>query len=217
MESQKQFYDLRAPDYLTGAPSDRRGSGTGIVLEDRRAIIDELRPRGDVLELGCGPGGFTRELARVATSVTAVDSSANMLARNAREVGASNVRYVQADVFDWVPDAQYDVVFFGFLLSHIPSQLFEPFWELVRACLPPTGRVAFADEDDRIAHYDDVRLVGDVSVARRTLVDGRGFDIVKVFWQPEPLAATLRDLGWDVEVRRVGESYLYGVGTLNPC
>jgi hypothetical protein len=32
VESQKRFYDLRAPDYLTGAPSDRlrAGSETGI-------------------------------------------------------------------------------------------------------------------------------------------------------------------------------------------
>lgn len=214
VESQKRFYDLRAPDYLTGASSDRRGTNpdTGIPTRDRRAIVDELDATGDVLELGCGPGGFTRELARRARSVTALDSSPKMLARNEREVDRPNIRYIQADVFEWVPDATYDVVFFGFLLSHVPPRLFESFWRLVRTCLRPGGRVALVDEDDRVAHCDDVRVADGVPVARRKLGDGRAFDIVKVFWEPRELAAQLRDLGWNVDVRRVGDSYLYGVG-----
>ena len=74
------------------------------------------------------------------------------------------------------------------------------------------GQVAFVDEDDRVAHYDEVRLVDGVPVARRRLEDGREFDIVKVFWEPHDLAAKLRDLGWTVNVSRVGDSYLYGAG-----
>ena len=204
IESQKRFYDLRAPDYATGAPSDRSGTerDTGIPDRDRRAIVDDLNATGGVLELGCGPGGFTRELARRARSVTAVDSSPKMLARNKFEVDRPNVRYLQADVFEWVPDATYDVVFFGFLLSHVPPGLFESFWRLVRTCLRPGGQVAFVDEDDRVAHYDDVRVADGVPVARRRLGDGREFDIVKVFWEPHDLAAQLRDLGWNVSVGR---------------
>jgi SAM-dependent methyltransferase len=214
IESQKRFYDLRAPDYLTGAPSDRKGTGrdTGVPERDRRTIIDELRLTGDVLELGCGPGGFTRELARHARSVTAVDSSPKMLARNELEVGRPNVRYIHADVFEWTPDTTYDGVFFGFFLSHVPPELFEAFWLLVRACLRTGGQVAFVDEDDRVAHFDDVRLDGGVPVARRRLGDGQEFDIVKVFWKPNELETKLRNLGWDMSVRCVGD-YLYGAGS----
>lgn len=214
IESQKRFYDLRAPDYLTGAPSDRRGTGcdTGIPERDRRTIVDELPLTGDVLELGCGPGGFTRELARHARLVTAVDSSSTMLARNELEVARPNVRYIHADVFEWVPDTTYDSVFFGFFLSHVPPALFESFWRLVRACLRSGGQVAFVDEDDRVAHYDDVRVADGVPVARRSLGDGQEFDIVKVFWKPHELETKLRNLGWDISVRCVGD-YLYGTGT----
>jgi len=217
VESQKRFYDLRAPDYLTGAPSDRlrAGSETGIPASERRAIVDDLRIAGTVLELGCGPGGFTRELARHARVVTAVDSSPAMLARNRNEVDQPNVRYVEADVFAWAPDGQYDVVFFGFLLSHIPPARLAAFWNLVGRCLGPDGRVAFVDEDDRGAHVDDVRDCNGTPTARRKLADGREFDIVKVFWNPSKLTMTLRDLGWNVDVRRVGDSYLVGEGSLD--
>src|SRR3954447_7869501 len=172
IEEQKRFYDLRAPDYLTAAPSDRRISGVPDPLVVG-ALVDELRPTGEVLELACGPGRFTRELARHARSVTAVDASTQMLARNATEVAQPNVRYVLADVFAWEPDATYDVVFFGFFLSHVPLGVFDSFWQRVRACLRKGGRVAFVDEDDRAVDRDDVRVLDDVPVARRTLRDGR--------------------------------------------
>jgi demethylmenaquinone methyltransferase/2-methoxy-6-polyprenyl-1,4-benzoquinol methylase len=117
---------------------------------------------------------------------------------------------VTADVFAWVPDRQYDAVFFGFWLSHVPPAMFEDFWSLVRACVRPEGPVAFVDEDDRAAGHDDARLVGGVPAARRTLSDGRQFDIVKLFWDPAALEQRLRELHWDVEIRRVGETFMYG-------
>ena len=211
IEEQKLYYDLRAPDYLTAAPSDRKGSGS---LDHQLfgALVDELNPAGEVLELGCGPGGFTRELARHARAVTALDASSQMLARNAIEVAQPNVRYVAADVFAWEPEGTYDVVFFGFLLSHIPPAAFRLFWHRVRACLREGGRVAFVDEDDRAAHYDEVRVLDDVPVARRRLSDGREFDVVKLFWNPEELEREVRALDWDVTIRRVGKAFLYGVG-----
>jgi SAM-dependent methyltransferase len=207
---QKNFYELRARDYLTSAPSDRRVAGT---LDHRLfgTLVDELNPTGAVLELACGPGGFTRELARHAASVTAVDASPTMLARNQAEVGQPNVRYVAADIFEWEPDSTYDVVFFGFFVSHVPPDAFEPFWRLVRACSREGGRVAFVDEDDRAADNDEVRVVDGVPVARRTLSDRREFDVIKVFWNPDELAARLRALGWDVTLRRVDPAFLYGV------
>jgi SAM-dependent methyltransferase len=216
VESQKRFYDLRAPDYLTGAPSDRRGTrpDRGVPAATRRLLVGELRPMGAVLELGCGPGGFTRELARHAQRVVAVDSSPQMLARNRREVSAANVSHIEADVFDWEPSDTYDLVFFGFLLSHVPPSLFERFWRLVDRCLRADGRVAFVDEDDRIAQVDDVRMAEGIPVASRKLADGQEFDIVKVFWKPRELATRLEELGWDIEIRPIGTSFIFGTGAM---
>jgi demethylmenaquinone methyltransferase/2-methoxy-6-polyprenyl-1,4-benzoquinol methylase len=214
IEAQKRFYELRAPDYLTGAASDRGGNtpDAGLSESERRALVDELSPTGEVLELGCGPGGFTRELARHALSVTAVDASPQMLARNEMEVAQPNVRYVAADIFEWQPEATYDVVFFGFLLSHVPPAAFDSFWGLVRSAVREGGRVAFVDEDDRAIDNDEVRVLDGVPVARRKLRDGQEFDVIKVFWNPEELAVRLHQLDWDVTVHRVGQALLYGVG-----
>ena len=68
-------------------PADRKVRGL-IAAETARGLVDDLRPEGDVLELACGPGGFTRELARHARSLTAVDGSPRMLAHREGVLGA---------------------------------------------------------------------------------------------------------------------------------
>src|SRR5207249_4408305 len=160
----------------------------------------------------CGTGIFTAELVRHADSVTAVDASARMLAINRSRVDDPSVTYANADIFAWAPHRAYDAVFFGFWLSHVPPAAFDKFFALVRACLTPNGRVAFVDEDDRAADNDDVHSISEVPAARRTLADGRQFDIVKVFWRAEDLEQRLSSCGWDVNVRRTGESFMYGIG-----
>ena len=213
LETQKAYYDLRAPDYMDLAkPADRPGRSF-FRDDEARALLDEFRPEGDVLELACGPGAFTRHLVRHAESVTAVDASPRMLERNEREVADSKVQYVEADLLRWIPDRTYDVVFFANWLSHVPDTVFPSFFSTVRAALNPKGRMAFIDEDDRHPELDDVLTVGDVPAARRTLADGRQIEIVKVFRNPAALEKQLRDLGWTVSVSRVGEAYLFGTGT----
>jgi SAM-dependent methyltransferase len=210
--SQREFYDLRAPDFGDETVPDRRVSGK-MAIELARALVDESAPTGDVLELACGNGSFTRELVRHARTVTAVDGSPRMLERNRREVDDSRVSYVNADIFDWQPERRYDAVFFGFWLSHVPPATFDEFWALVRSSLRPGARVAFVDEDDRGVRNDDIHLVGNVPAAPRTLRDGRTFDVVKVYWEPTELQDRLSSLGWQVTIRRVGATFLYGSGT----
>jgi ubiquinone/menaquinone biosynthesis C-methylase UbiE len=72
--SQREFYDLRAPDFGDETVPDRRVSGY-MPSDLGRVLIDDFSPSGDVLELACGSGGFTRELVRHARTVTAVDAS----------------------------------------------------------------------------------------------------------------------------------------------
>jgi SAM-dependent methyltransferase len=79
ISSQRTFYDLRAPDYRDESrPPDRPFAGN-MRPETARTIVDALRPEGEVLELACGNGFFTRALLRHASSLTAVDSSQAML------------------------------------------------------------------------------------------------------------------------------------------
>src|SRR5919198_988456 len=113
-------------------------------VRELEAALDAFAPRGDVLELAAGTGLWTRHLLRHADRVTAVDAVAEVLDLNRVRTNRL-AEYVVADVFEWEPPREFDVCFFGFWHSHVPSRLFESFWELVGRALKPDGRVFFVD------------------------------------------------------------------------
>ena len=117
--------------------------------EELVSALDDFKATGDVLELACGPGSWTSRLVADAATVTAIDSSPEMLAIAKTRVKDSQVRWVQADLFGWKPDRRYDVVFFGAWLSHVPLERFDSFWSTVGESLVDHGRVFFVDDSYR--------------------------------------------------------------------
>jgi SAM-dependent methyltransferase len=175
------------------------------------AALDSFRPTGRVLELACGLGVWTAQLLRHATSVTAVDASPEMLAIASARVSDERVRFIPADLFTWAPDRRYDVVFFGFWLSHVPPERFESFWSLVSDCLQAGGRVFFVDDAYRTP--DELIYGASSPIIRRRLNDGTSYRAVKVPYEPKRLEQRLEGLGWRVTVTPTSGPFFWGVGT----
>ncbi len=175
------------------------------------AALEAFRPAGRVLELACGPGAWTARLLCHATSVTVVDASPEMLARARARVGEARVRFVQADLFAWAPDARHDVVFFGFWLSHVPLDRFERFWSTIADALSPGGRVFFVDDSHRTP---EELIEGEASsTIQRRLADGTPYRAVKVPHRPADLEARLARLGWRITVTPTTGPFYWGAGT----
>ena len=172
--------------------------------------LESFRPTGDVLELACGTGMWTRLLLRHAASVTAVDAAPEMLAVAEARFGDGRVRFVEADLFTWRPARRYDVVFFAFWLSHVPLERFESFWSLVADCLEPHGRVFFVDDAYRTP--DELVDGASSSTIRRRLNDGTAYRIVKVPHEPQDLEDRLGRLGWLVTVTPTSGPLFWGAG-----
>ena len=173
--------------------------------------LERFRPAGSVLELACGAGLWTAQLLRHASDVTAVDASPEMLAVAAARLGDGRVRLIQADLFDWTPDRRYDVVFFGFWLSHVPMERFESFWSLVADGLKEDGRVFFADDAYRTAE-ELVEGPSSSTICRR-LADGTPYLLVKVPHRPAELEERLRRLGWNITVTPAAGPVYWGSGS----
>ncbi len=182
------------------------------------AALDTFAPRGDVLELACGTGLWTQHLARYAESVTALDSSPEVLALNRARIADPKVRYQEANLFTWQPDRQYDAVFFSFWLSHVPPERFAAFWVMVRRALAPHGRVFFVDSlyAESSTARDHQLPDQQETVLTRRLNDGREYEIIKVFYRPEQLAARLSEFGWTAECHATPNYFLYGSAALTP-
>ena len=221
LEQQVQYYRARAPEYddwferrgrydLGAEHTTRWNTEVGAV----RDALHSSPLRGSVLELACGTGWWTAELARPDVAVTALDSSAEAIERNRERVRSSSVTYEQANIFDWHPGGHFDTVFFAFWLSHVPPDRFDPFWELVDSCLGPGGRVFFVDN----RWYPGYRWPrGETPpggaapwVAKRQLSDGRQFDIVKVFYEARELEERLAGLGWAGQVSETSNFFIWG-------
>jgi SAM-dependent methyltransferase len=61
LASQRTYDDARADKYGDESKPDRNAPGL-TTADVCRALIEELWPTGDVLELACGTGSFTREI-----------------------------------------------------------------------------------------------------------------------------------------------------------
>ena len=204
LAEQVAYYRARAAEY------DATAYGDGGTAAARIAAVAGLRIDGDVLELACGTGMWTRALARSARTLTAVDSAEEAL-RIARARCPRSVRFEVADVFTWQPARRYHVVFFAFWLSHVPTQRYPEFFAAVRDWLAPGGRVVFVDEPPSVA---DKEVLLSAETVARTLTDGTQHRIVKVFLEPGATSRQLASLGWTSEIALRGD---WLVATARPC
>ncbi len=221
LRQQIEYYRARASEYddwfLRRGRYDRGPQANADWFAETalvRGALEQFHPEGEILELACGTGLWTQQLLSGARRITAVDAAPEVLALNRERLNSPVVRYIQADLFTWRPEEQFDVVFFGFWLSHVPAREFEPFWRMVAGSLKPGGRMFFVDskyEPTSTAHDHRLGDPEEGTVVRR-LNDGREFRIVKNFYKPDALQRRLRALGWMTSVHDTPHYFLYGDG-----
>jgi len=222
LDEQIAYYRARAPEYdewfLRLGRYDQGASLNSIwraEIDEIRREVDRFKPRGRVLELAAGTGIWTQHLAPTAGELSVLDASSEALAINRAKVRDERVRYIEADLFSWEPDHTYDVVFFGFWLSHIPSERFDWFWSWASRALAPTGRVFFVDNLAPSTSSTDHQLVDEPTTTRR-LNDGQEFRIYKLWYRPPELRQRLEVLGWPADVSSTATYFIYGTASRPP-
>jgi len=96
-----------------------------------------------VLELGCGAGYFTRELASSGAEVVAIDISPELLEIATANCSAPNVRYEIQNAYELsYPDAVFDSVVGSSVLHHLEIEA--ALREIYRV-LKPGGRISFTE------------------------------------------------------------------------
>jgi SAM-dependent methyltransferase len=202
LAEQVAYYRARADEYDSTYPLDVHADAGA--RAELLTVLEAHAPFGSVLELACGTGQWTVELARHATTVTAVDAAPEALAVCRRRASAAHVHLVEADLFTWRPPERYDLVFFSGWLSHVPPQRFDAFWTLVADCLKPGGRVFAIDELPAVAAVEHPAADQPAPAVHREVADGQVFRAVKVLYAPDELRARLEALGWTADVTTVG-------------
>ena len=220
LQHQIDYYRARAPEYdewfFRLGRYDRGEEHTRQWEAEAQQARDQLHSRtgfAHILELAPGTGIWTGELIQIGERVTALDASPEMIAINRAKLQSDQVNYRQVDLFDWRPQRQYDMVFFGFWLSHVPAGKLSAFLEAVNAALKPGGRLFIVDSrpaEQSTSAGQSIETDGELQ--QRVLKDGRRYEIVKIYYEPEALGDILRRHGFDIEVKSTENFFLYADG-----
>lgn len=114
-----------------------------------RFLLPHLQPTDVVLDIGCGPGSISMDLAESVSSVVGVDAAPEAITRAEEDrcrAGVTNVSFRVADVYDLpFADGSFDVVYGHQVLQHLAK----PVAALVEArrVLVPGGIIAVRDAD----------------------------------------------------------------------
>lgn len=223
VEETKEYYRKRAPQYFDWSRMTVEYEGDSppdpSFFDEAKILLKALDSEGldgDVLEIACGPGVWTEAVAKNAASVTALDSSKEMIDRNRSRLRDNDrVRYILADFYDWTPDMKYDAVTFSFWISHVPASKLDEFVSKVSRCLKPRGKVFFVDQQVT-GKKDEVFDLPDGEVVTRTLNDGQTFRVIKHFYSPDEIRATFLRSGIRTQVASTPKHFCIVRGVKNP-
>lgn len=116
-----KYYGRQSQSYIDMV-RDKSAYRRAISKRELAFVLKHLKPNAKVLEIGSGPGFFTRELVKHAGSVFATDISKEMVDALQKNVPASNLSAMPLDVYnlDQVPDyGEYDTVVCMRVLCHV--------------------------------------------------------------------------------------------------
>jgi ubiquinone/menaquinone biosynthesis C-methylase UbiE len=136
------YYKDRAKEYekIYSKPERQEDLAKGA------AVLQEIFAGKNLLEVACGTGYWTEQIAQTAGSVFATDiNEAVVEIARQKQYPNNNVTFGVADLYEFQPERQYDCLFGGFIWSHIPLEEMERFIKTMNRFVVPGGTMVFMD------------------------------------------------------------------------
>lgn len=199
----KNYYAARAAEYERIYQKPERQPD----IAAARNLLQSLLAERDVLEIACGTGFWTEATAQTARSVLATDVNEEVLeiARN-KSYQPGKVEFQQADAFS-LPDisGEFNAVFAGFWLSHLPKSEARNFLENLHAKTSAGAIVVLID--NRFVEGSSTpisRADADGNTYQiRELADGTKHEIIKNFFTDDDFSAMLAGIAENVYLTRL--------------
>jgi SAM-dependent methyltransferase len=162
----------------------------------RTVLLEDLMLSADTraLEIGCGPGTWTREVAPLVGQLTAVDISAEMIEQARQYVEADNVSFVHSDVALLPLQEKYDAVFSVRVVEYLED--WEPVVTRLLDAVAPGGRAVIITKTPISVYRGTGRYLAVGRYGRRVLRRLRGIPQppTEPFWQKYLPPTKLADL-----------------------
>ncbi|GGK67655.1 class I SAM-dependent methyltransferase [Haloarcula sebkhae] len=148
----------------------------GFVHEHGQSVVNLLDPHSGerILDVGCGTGHLTAEIADSGAEVVGIDASAEMVGR-ARDAYPT-LAFKQADVRSYTTDKPFDAVFSNAALHWIPGEDHDAVLSTVADTLTENGRF--------VAEFGGHGNVAAITNALIAELDARGYDASHPWYFP---------------------------------
>ncbi len=93
------------------------------LMNYHKFFIDNINPEDTVLDIGCGNGALTFDIAKKATKVIGIDLNGKNIEFAKERFSAPNVEYIIGDVTENLPDKRFDAIILSNVLEHIENRI----------------------------------------------------------------------------------------------
>lgn len=187
-------------------------------LKEASALLQELFRGNAVLEIACGTGYWTEQIAKTANSVIATDiNDAVIEISKQKDYGNANVSFEVADIYKLGAAKKNESLFGGFIWSHIPLQGLDRFIDTVNNLVTPGGLVVMMDNmyvegsNHLITQTDEQGN----TYQMRKLEDGTTHLVLKNFPSETYLKEKLKGKATDIKVINLPYYWILTYKTLN--
>ena len=192
------YYSKRAAEYEAIYQKPERQED----LKRLRRYLQEIYSGKDVLELACGTGYWTQEIAKTCNSVIAVDASQEVLDIAARKpYENASPQFIQDDVYELgQTEGVFDAGLAAFWWSHIPVSRRKSFLDHFHHRLQPGALVCFVDNQYVEGSSTPIgRTDADGNTYQtRCLADGTTYEVMKNFPSENELREVLDGVAKDI-------------------
>jgi len=92
------------------------------LMNYHKFFVDNVAPQDAVLDIGCGNGFLTHDVANKVRSVTAIDLSKDSIELAKRDFNKANIKYICGDASQFDFGEKFDVTILSNILEHIENR-----------------------------------------------------------------------------------------------
>ncbi len=204
-----QYYKERAKEYERIYAKPERQEDIRKAAEYLKMLVIGQR----VLEIACGTGFWTQFISTAARSILATDINAPVIDIARSKGFPDTVEFRVADMFIKQPGT-YDVIFGGFIFSHILKQDRKDFFSrLKNLCEPGTLLILM---DNRYVERSNHPITGTDEAGNtfqtRYLDDGSAHNVLKNFPDEAELRESLIGIAESVDVKELNYFWMLWCG-----
>jgi SAM-dependent methyltransferase len=116
-------FSYRTVGFLVATPAEKNLHPKHRIMNYHAFFVDNVNKSDTVLDIGCGNGALTCDVAKKAKRVVGIDLNENSISLARQRYSKENIEYVCGNVLNDLPDERFDVIILSNVLEHIDERV----------------------------------------------------------------------------------------------